>query len=92
VTARGPTFLRALRRLVRVITEFRIRGVKTNIPFLQKLLTHPRFIEGGVSTSFIEEEKSLFELPTGRNRAQKLLQYLADVAVNGSQVCLIGEI
>ena len=72
--------------MLRALVEFRIRGVKTNIPFLASLLTHPTFIEGTCWTTFIDDTPSLFTLVGSQNRAQKLLAYLGDVAVNGSQI------
>src|SRR5262249_24274764 len=67
----------------RCLQEFRIRGVKTNIPFLLNLITHPEFLAGRVTTRFLDEAKELFNLPTRRDRASKLLAYIADVIVNG---------
>jgi pyruvate carboxylase len=61
-------------------------GVKTNIPFLVSLLTHPAFIDNSVYTQFIDDTPSLFDLIGSQNRAQKLLAYLGDVAVNGSSI------
>lgn len=66
--------------------EFRVRGVKTNIPFLASLLTHPTFIDGNCWTTFIDDTPQLFDLIGSQNRAQKLLAYLGDVAVNGSSI------
>lgn len=74
------------RKVLRALIEFRIRGVKTNIPFLASLLTHPTFIEGNCWTTFIDDTPSLFDLVGSQNRAQKLLAYLGDVAVNGSSI------
>ncbi|CAI4217073.1 unnamed protein product, partial [Parascedosporium putredinis] len=68
------------------LVEFRIRGVKTNIPFLASLLTNPTFISGNCWTTFIDDTPSLFDLIGSQNRAQKLLGYLGDVAVNGSSI------
>ncbi|KAG0156398.1 hypothetical protein PDIDSM_16200 [Penicillium digitatum] len=65
---------------------FRIRGVKTNIPFLASLLSHPVFIDGTCWTTFIDDTPELFALIGSQNRAQKLLAYLGDVAVNGSSI------
>uniref|UniRef100_A0A8C3MQB4 Pyruvate carboxylase n=1 Tax=Geospiza parvula TaxID=87175 RepID=A0A8C3MQB4_GEOPR len=62
---------------------FRIRGVKTNIPFLQNVLAHPQFLSGAADTQFIDENPELFHLRPGQNRAQKLLHYLGHVMVNG---------
>ncbi|KAF2429892.1 hypothetical protein EJ08DRAFT_697919 [Tothia fuscella] len=72
--------------MLRALVEFRIRGVKTNIPFLASLLTHPTFIEGTCWTTFIDDTPELFALIGSQNRAQKLLSYLGDLAVNGSQI------
>ncbi|CZS91547.1 PYC2 Pyruvate carboxylase 2 [Rhynchosporium agropyri] len=78
--------------LVKALVEFRIRGVKTNIPFLASLLTHPTFIESNCWTTFIDDTPELFDLVGSQNRAQKLLAYLGDVAVNGSQIAgQVGE-
>ena len=72
--------------MLRALVEFRIRGVKTNIPFLASLLTHPTFIDGNCWTTFIDDTPELFDLVGSQNRAQKLLAYLGDVAVNGSSI------
>jgi pyruvate carboxylase len=83
VTARGNTFDGARHKLLRALAEFRIRGVKTNIPFLQNVLGHPRFVGGDLDTNFVDATPELFDLPPRRNRAQRLLRFLAEVAVNG---------
>ena len=85
-TCHGSTYEIVRRKMLRALVEFRIRGVKTNIPFLASLLTHPTFIEGTCWTTFIDDTPELFALVGGQNRAQKLLAYLADVAVNGSSI------
>ncbi|KAF2003505.1 pyruvate carboxylase [Amniculicola lignicola CBS 123094] len=85
-TCHGSTYEIARRKMLRALVEFRIRGVKTNIPFLIKLLTHPTFIESNCWTTFIDDTPALFELIGSQNRAQKLLAYLGDLAVNGSQI------
>jgi len=72
--------------MLRALVEFRVRGVKTNIPFLIKLLTHPTFVDGQCWTTFIDDTPALFDLIGSQNRAQKLLAYLGDLAVNGSQI------
>ena len=72
--------------MLRALVEFRIRGVKTNIPFLFRLLTHDVFIAGKTWTTFIDDTPDLFKLVQSQNRAQKLLGYLGDVAVNGSSI------
>jgi pyruvate carboxylase len=82
----GSTYEIVRRKMLRALVEFRIRGVKTNIPFLASLLTHPTFIEGTCWTTFIDDTPELFKLIGSQNRAQKLLQYLGDLAVNGSSI------
>lgn len=85
-TCRGSTYEIARRKVLRALVEFRIRGVKTNIPFLASLLSHPTFIDGTCWTTFIDDTPELFALVGSQNRAQKLLAYLGDVAVNGSSI------
>ncbi|GFZ47280.1 pyruvate carboxylase [Saitozyma sp. JCM 24511] len=82
----GATYEVARRKMLRALVEFRIRGVKTNIPFLIRLLTHPVFESGKTWTTFIDDTPELFKLVQSQNRAQKLLAYLGDVAVNGSSI------
>lgn len=85
-TCLASTYEIVRRKMLRALVEFRIRGVKTNIPFLGSLLTHPTFIEGNCWTTFIDDTPELFALVGSQNRAQKLLAYLGDVAVNGSSI------
>jgi pyruvate carboxylase len=89
-TCRGSTYEIVRRKMLRALVEFRIRGVKTNIPFLLSLLSHPTFIESKCWTTFIDDTPELFNLLTSQNRAQKLLTYLAELSVNGSMV--VGQI
>jgi pyruvate carboxylase len=86
VIATGSTYEIARRKMLRALIEFRIRGVKTNLPFITSLLTHPTFIDGKCWTTFIDATPELFDLVGSQNRAQKLLAYLGDVAVNGSSI------
>lgn len=86
VSVSGTTYEVARRKMLRALVEFRIRGVKTNIPFLFRLLTHDVFIGGKTWTTFIDDTPELFKLVQTQNRAQKLLAYLGDVAVNGSSI------
>lgn len=72
--------------MIRSLVEFKIRGVKTNIPFLTSLLTHDTFVSGNCWTTFIDDTPELFRLVGQQNRAHKLLAYLGELAVNGSQV------
>ena len=86
VTAHGLSFEGAVDKLHRALAEFRVRGVSTNIPFLQNVLTHPRFLGADIDTSFVDDSPELFVFPRRKNRAQRLLRYMADVAVNGPSV------
>ena len=85
-TCLASTYEIVRRKMLRALVEFRIRGVKTNIPFLGSLLTHPTFIQGTCWTTFIDDTPELFSLVGSQNRAQKLLAYLGDIAVNGSSI------
>ena len=82
LTCRGRDFKTAVDRARRAVAEFRIRGVSTNIPFLQAVLDDPDFQAGNVTTSFIEERPHLLTARHSADRATKLLTYLADVTVN----------
>lgn len=84
VSAWGRSKQGASDRLVRALKEFRIRGVKTNIAFLQNVLEHPDFIRGDVSVQFLESNPGLFAVKKQQDRGTKLLRYLAEVAVNGN--------
>lgn len=83
VIGRALTFEAAVRKVSRALVEFRIRGVKTNIQFLQNVLSHPRFLEGKIDTSFIDQTPRLFRFPRRRNRGMRLLRYLGEMVVNG---------
>lgn len=82
LTCRGRDFEAAVVRARRALAEFRIRGVATNIPFLQAVLDDPDFQAGDVSTAFIGERPELLTLNRPQDRATRVLQYLADVTVN----------
>ena len=82
LTCRGRTFDAAVARARRAVAEFRIRGVSTNIPFLQAVLDDPDFRAGRVTTAFIEERPELLTARHSADRGTKLLTYLADVTVN----------
>ncbi|PRY42730.1 pyruvate carboxylase [Umezawaea tangerina] len=82
LTCRGRTFAAAVARSRRAVAEFRIRGVSTNIPFLQAVLDDPDFYEGRVTTSFIERRPHLLTARHSADRGTKILTYLADVTVN----------
>ncbi|NGP09338.1 pyruvate carboxylase [Rhodococcus sp. 14C212] len=82
LTARGRDLPTAVARARRAVTEFRIRGVSTNIPFLQAVLDDPDFRAGHVTTSFIDERPQLLTAKTSADRGTKIVEYLADVTVN----------
>src|SRR5918993_3777169 len=82
LTCRGRTFDLAVERARRAVAEFRIRGVTTNIPFLQAVLEDPDFIAGDVSTSFIEQRPELLTAHAPADRGTRLLRWLAEVTVN----------
>jgi pyruvate carboxylase len=84
ITATGQTFEMALDRMDRALREFRIRGVKTNIPFLENVIHFPIFREGQATTTMIDTSPQLFEFKPRRDRATKLLQFLGNVIVNGN--------
>ncbi|MEX2381029.1 MAG: pyruvate carboxylase [Opitutales bacterium] len=84
VTASGPDFDTALRRMDRALREFRIRGVKTNIPFLENVIHHDVFQAGEATTRMIDTTPELFSFGPRRDRASKLLAYLGNVIVNGN--------
>ena len=83
VCASGRRFVDAARRMERALREFRVRGVKTNIPFLLNVIHHPDFLEGRATTRFLDETPDLFQFPVTQDRATKLLTFLAEVTVNG---------
>ena len=83
VSTSGQRFQDAARRMERCLQEFRVRGVKTNLPFLINLVLHPTFLEGECTTRFIDDTPELLEFSAPRDRATKLCTYLAEVVVNG---------
>ncbi|HYO10537.1 MAG TPA: pyruvate carboxylase [Tepidisphaeraceae bacterium] len=83
LTSSGATFDEAVQRSDRALREFRIRGVKSNIPFLENLIRHPTFVRGDATTTFIDTTPELFRFRPRRDRATKILSYLGDVIING---------
>ncbi len=83
VTAWAPSPDDAIKRLSRALREFRIRGVATNLVFVENLINHPKFKDASYTTRFIDEHAELFDFKKRRDRATKLLTYIADVTVNG---------
>jgi pyruvate carboxylase len=84
LTASAPTFDAALQRMDRALREFRIRGVKTNIPFLENVIHNAEFRSGQASTTLIDTTPELFKFKAKRDRATKLLNFIGDVTVNGN--------
>ncbi|MFK7892669.1 MAG: pyruvate carboxylase, partial [Granulosicoccus sp.] len=83
VTAWAPTAEETIRRMDRALREFRIRGVATNLTFLENIIGHPKFLDNSYTTQFIDTTPELFEQVKRKDRATKLLTYIADVTVNG---------
>lgn len=84
IIAQGHDHQSACAKMLRALKEFRIRGLKTNIPFLVNVLQNEQFVNSAVDTSFIDENPQLFDFKPSQNRANKILVYLADVIVNGA--------
>lgn len=84
VTANSRTLDGASRKIRRALSEFRIRGVKTNMPFLDNILKHDTFKKGAITVNFIKSNPDLFIFKAPRNRANKIITYLADITVNGN--------
>ncbi|WP_026964204.1 pyruvate carboxylase [Alicyclobacillus pomorum] len=85
ISAHGLTFHQAAQKMHRALQEFRIRGVKTNIPFLVNVVNHPKFLEGRCDVHYIDSHPELFLFPQRKDRGTKLLTYIADVTVNGPE-------
>ncbi|WP_324720561.1 pyruvate carboxylase [Salinimicrobium sp. HB62] len=85
VSASSRTLDGACRKMRRALAEFRIRGVMTNIGFLDNILSHPTFRKGDVTVNFIKEHPELFQIKKTRNRATKMVKFLGDVIVNGNE-------
>ncbi len=83
VTAWAPTPEAAIKRMDRALREFRIRGVSTNIAFVENLLQHETFLSNEYHTKFIDQTPALFDFTPRRDRATKILRYISDVTVNG---------
>jgi len=84
VSARSRTLDGCCRKMRRALAEFRIRGLNTNMAFLDNILMHPTFREGKVTVNFIKNEPKLFEFTEPRNRANKLIEFLGETIVNGN--------
>jgi pyruvate carboxylase len=84
VTAWSPTPEETIARMHRALWEFRIRGVVTNLRFLDQLIMHPRFAKADYTTQFIDQTPELFRIPRKRDRATRLLSFIGNVIVNGN--------
>ncbi|MBZ5751303.1 pyruvate carboxylase [Metabacillus rhizolycopersici] len=83
VTTSANTFEKAASKMLRNLREFRIRGIKTNIPFLENVVKHEKFLNGDYDTSFIDTTPELFLFPKSKDRGTKMLTYIGNVTVNG---------
>ncbi|WP_139993659.1 pyruvate carboxylase [Kurthia sp. Dielmo] len=83
VSTHATTFEQAARKMLRNLREFRIRGIKTNIPFLKNVVQHHDFLSGAYNTSFIDVTPELFDFVESKDRGTKMLSYIANVTVNG---------
>ncbi|GAB5558805.1 MAG: pyruvate carboxylase [Synoicihabitans sp.] len=84
LVAYGPTYEIAMARMHRALAEYRIRGVKTNIPFLENVIDHPKFRSGKATTTLIDTTPELFRFKRRRDRATRLLNFIGEVVVNGN--------
>lgn len=85
LTASASNFELAIQRMDRALREMRIRGVKTNIPFIENVVNHPIFVSGKATTTLIDTSKDLFNFKRRRDRATKLLNLLGETIVNGNE-------
>merc|ERR1719402_1080935 len=92
VIGKGATVEAACSKLRRSLAEFRFRGVKTNIPFIRNVLSHPLFLKESVTTGFIDNHPELMNFTLSQDRASKLLNYLANVIINGPSTPLVTDI
>ncbi|MEH7238436.1 pyruvate carboxylase [Bacillus sp. JJ1562] len=83
LSTQALTFEHAASKMVRNLKEFRIRGIKTNIPFLENVVKHEKFLSGEYDTSFIDSSPELFIFPKPKDRGTKMLAYIGTVTVNG---------
>ncbi|QED47402.1 pyruvate carboxylase [Cytobacillus dafuensis] len=83
LSTHAMTFEQSASKMVRNLQEFRIRGIKTNIPFLENVVKHQKFLKGEYDTSFIDQTPELFLFPIRKDRGTKMLSYIGNVTVNG---------
>lgn len=79
----ASTFELAAQKMMRALKEFRIRGVKTNIPFMQNVIAHKEFLSGNAKTTFIDSTPELYQFSTVRDRGNKTMEYIGNISVNG---------
>ena len=84
VTVWAPEFSETRLRMLRALREFRIRGVTTNVPFLDALLEHPDYVDGSITTRFLDDNVGLIDMRRYRDRASRLLAFIAETIVNGN--------
>jgi pyruvate carboxylase len=84
VSAQAPTLLAAAQKMRRALAEFRIRGVKTNIPFLDNIVAHPEFRAGDATVDFIKDHPDLFKFKARQDRATRLLSFIGELVINGN--------
>lgn len=84
VSTQGASLSDAARKMNRALREFRIRGVKNNIQFLENLINHPVFVEGKATVNFIQDYPELFAITTGLDRGTRVLRFLGDISLNGN--------
>lgn len=84
VSAHAKSLPEAAHKMIRCLQEFRIRGVKTNMLFLENILRHPTFFEGKATVNFVKDTPELFKYPPRKDSGTKVLKFLADVSVNGN--------
>ncbi|MCM3741132.1 pyruvate carboxylase [Oceanobacillus luteolus] len=88
VSTWGRTYEQAIQKMVRNLREFRIRGIKTNIPFLEKVMHHEKFITGKYDTTFVDTTTEIFEFAEAKDRGTKMLSFIGDITVNGVEGAL----
>lgn len=83
VSTWGRTYEQAIKKMVRNLREFRIRGIKTNIQFLENVMHHEKFLSGDYDTTFVDKTPELFEFRKVKDRGTKILSYIGDITING---------
>ena len=93
VIVRSNSYIHAIQKMQRALYEFQIRGVKTNILFLENVLRHPEFLSGRATTSFIDDNPQLFNFhQDAGSQSSQVLTYLADMVCQHQQACHLGHV